>query len=243
MPSGVYERKGEILRTTTGDVPTCPEEIIVEHKELARARNLMGWTDKMDRMYGEGEWGDEELKKDIRQTKWDKFTGGKMEPVRDVDVDSCMRGYLESFDNVTPNDEQSLYHLCTLELQFQRNARKLASPKKGTKMKDIKMLSDIQSGITREHRLLQQSLGISRRKRRAKKAKAFDAVTEQIDQAREWVEEQLIRVEHCDTQLGFVLYHFEELPHRFEFRCPKCKELVLVEGGDENNLDLVSKGL
>lgn len=225
-------------KTESGGPPLSAKDIIITESEATRWSRMKGAERGLNQLHGEGNWGVEEAVAYFQENRWKKWQDYLREigVLPDEEIEGCVEAYSEVYENPTPNDIQGIRNLCALEKQLEEVREKLGkSPKSG----DLKDLTKIQKDLMQEHRLQQDALGIARKSRRSKEKTALDLVREEIKKGHQFVEDKLIRLEHCDIQLGWVLYHFQEIPHKFEFRCPRCGELVTVEGGSIDNLKAV----
>jgi len=218
------------IKTITGEPPTCPEDIVISETLMNQRRTLVGYRIKLDKRHGEGNWGDKELKRALQEDEYERYKQLEALKIQPEDFDDRLAQYLNAFDNPTPNDIESLRQLVTLEMQMEANREVM---QQGTK--DIDRLSDwvkLQGVLMKEHRAIQQVLGIERKGRKTRTEKALDLVLDQIERAREFIEAKLIMVEHCNILMGWILNDFDELPWEYRARCPKCGKEVIYSGGD-----------
>lgn len=225
-------------KTESGARPLSAKDIIITESEARRWSQMKGAQRALDQLHGEGNWGTEEEIAYFQEGKWKKWIAYLRElgAIPQYDIEDCVAAYLEVYENPTPNDIQGIKNLCSLEHQLEEVRNELA---KSPKSADRKDLTKIQKDLMQEHRLQQEALGIARKTRRGKEKTTLDLIREEIEKGRQFAEDKLIRLEHCDIQLGWVLYHFQEIPHKFEFRCPRCGAVVKIEGGDLANLEIV----
>jgi hypothetical protein len=212
-------------------IPESPSDIVVTDSEVRSARNLKGTTDAMRNLYGDN-WGDEEVRLFIQEKRFEKF---QEQLVDEAKSQKRYKRYAGAFENLTPNDEQTILAMCVNEEQQERLAETLASTKITVGNADeIKKLHKVLTDLTTEHRQLQKALGIQRQDRKSEKQTALDLVRTEIDHAREFMEERLITITHegCNIQIGWVLNNFQELPYRCQFTCPRCGGDIIIEGGD-----------
>jgi len=227
------KKKKTTIKTTTGLPPESPEEIIITDGQVRQKRHLSGYYNPLNEKYPEG-WGDEEVRKMAQEKAFAAYHETESDKIQASDVDKCVAQYKAAYTNITPNDEQSIQHLCALEAQIARITLQLGGG--GLSPDDVKTLVDTQDKLILRHSTVQKTLGIARSERRTSQTKALDLFLEEKQAAEEWMEEQLIRVQHCDIGLGWVLYEFRELPHEFRFRCPRCGQEVVIEGGSMDTL-------
>jgi len=204
-------------------------DIEVTNSEIAQYLNLGGVRRALDKQYGEGKWGNEEARVYIQVKKFAKLSKGdkaqkKIEPAT---VEERLKAYLEAFDVVTPNDEEMLRAMADIEVRL-GTIRELLDDE--TSPTEIKKLTEVQTKLLTEHRQLQTILGIDKAGReRGKKAKsAFDEIQELVAEGARFIEEQLVKISHCGIQMGWLLYHFDEMGYKFETRCPRCREEVQI---------------
>ena len=103
-----------------------------------------------------------------------------------------------------------------------------------TTAKTVKDLNDTRTALSREHRLLQQALGIGRAAR-GEQINIEEQIRKWREAARARVEKEStpIRCANCvsDFNLGFILFHFrDDVPWSFSFQCPKCQTLNHLTG-------------
>lgn len=225
-------------KTESGAQPLSAKDLIITESEAGRWSKMKGAQRALDQLHGEGNWGIEDAVAYFQEGRWKKWQDYLREVgvLPDEEIEGCVGAYLKIYENPTPNDIQGIRNLCALEKQLEEVREKLG---KTLKPGDLKDLTSVQKALMQEHRLQQESLGIARKTRRGKEKTALDLIREEIEKGRQFVEDKLIRLEHCDIQLGWVLYHFQEIPHKFQFRCPRCGELVTVKGGSIDNLKVV----
>ena len=78
---------------------------------------------------------------------------------------------------------------------------------------------------------MQKSLGIDRptRDRRHKGEAGADTVAEIVIATKEWMDTQLIQVDHCGIKLGWLWLAFPELWETPVTTCPRCNQELRVE--------------
>jgi len=206
---------------------TKPTDIQVSQHDIDRFTRLLGVRRVMDREYGEGGWGDREIKAYIQKRKFDEFEKRGRQREEISPVEKRLQGYLEAFDVLTPNDEEMLRAMADIEVRL-GTIRELLDDE--TSPTEIKKLTEVQTKLLTEHRQLQTILGIDKAGReRGKKAKsALDEIQELVAEGARFIEEQLVKISHCGIQMGWLLYHFDEMGYKFETRCPRCREEVQI---------------
>ena len=210
-------------------------EGIAQH-DIDRVANFRGSVINLNKQYGEGKWGAQEVVFYILTRRAEKVEE-KYNPKAVVTKSSRTRdekleNYLSVFKNVTPNDEQSLLAMVDIEIQQEIISRKLDD--EGLTSSDRKSLNETYASLSREHRQLQTSLGIGRAERSAD-IDAAQEIGAFVTGAREFLEKQSIpiRCRHCnkDLNLGFVVFHHRNVAAwEFNFQCPKCGKTNRIQG-------------
>lgn len=198
----------------------------------------------LDKTYGAGNWGDEEVAAYIRQKQAEKAGRRTLEAAAErigvtppdalpQDFDARLRQYILSYEGITPNDLTSFRTLVTLDMQIEKLQRQLVETDDVLVQTKI---GDSVATLSREHRQLQDSMGIARAKRKAE-TNAQDEVNRLRDGARAFVEKLGVEIkcQHCrsDFQMGWLLFHFrDDTPWRFSFTCPnpKCGRITEILG-------------
>lgn len=220
MPMRIVPREGvsEIKKAT---------DIQVSQNDIVRFTRLLGVRSVMDKEYGEGEWGDAEIKTYIQSRKFEEFEKRAREPEEIDPVGDKLQGYLEAFDAVTPNDLEMLRAMAHIEITLESIREQLDGQ---TDPRKLKILAESQTKLLTEHRLLQKTLGIDKAGReKSKKAKsALDEIQELVAEGAAFIEEQLIKVSHCGILIAWLHSHFPEMGYEFKTRCPKCGEEVQI---------------
>lgn len=218
-----------MAKTTTGKPPTSPEDMLVTDGEIRSWKAMKGTKSAMKTLYGD-EWGDEEVRRWIQDKRYEKW---QEENAKDDFVTRRYQEYMQAFESATPNDEQMVLAMCSIEQQLEEIRKTLAGGKV-TDVKEIQNLSKAQTDLLKEHRQLQDVLGIQRHKRKSERQTARDQILTEIDRAREFMEKELITIIHedCNIQMGWIKYNFRELPYKCQFTCPRCGGDIIVSGGD-----------
>ena len=217
-------------------------------------RNLAGVRRHLNDRFGKGNWDDTEFVQYMRELYGDarqKAEGIQRRereqvslPIlpQDATEEDRIQAYLEYYENPAPNDLVMIEAMATLEVAI-HNARHqwravMASAEPSRTA--AKSWSDIIRGLTREHRLIQETLGIERadRDKEDKDADQREYVTSVIQKSAAFVREHAvpIRCPHCtkeeaqvELNLGMILFHFrQDVPWRFECQCPRCGETVQI---------------
>jgi len=207
---------------------TKPTDIKVTDGDIRRYTRFKGPKIALDKIYGEGGWGDKEVRDYIRETKFAEFQRLQKGPEVEADpVEDRLQEYLEAFEAPTPNDVEMLKAMCHIEVSLESVREKLLEVDKPT---EIYNLTQSQTRLLAEHRQLQQLLGIDKVGRdRGKKAKtALDEIQELVEEGARFIEEQLVKISHCGILIGWIHPHFPEMGYKFETKCPKCGEEVQI---------------
>jgi hypothetical protein len=140
--------------------------------------------------------------------------------------------YRSSFVDLTPNDEESILALATIERQLQRIREQITTGERINGPADLKTLLDLQNALTSEHRQMQRTLGIDRRTRddNAGGADVVDRVDEAISQAAEFYRQRCVEITHCGLKLGHILMHFRNWT--VEGLCPRCGQKYVFTQDD-----------
>ena len=224
-----------MVKTSTGKPPVSAEDIAVTDGEVRSWKAMKGTKAAMDNLYGD-EWGDEEVKlfiQDKRFEKWQEDEGGTA--LEQDDIAKRYQGYMEAFENPTPNDKQTMLAMCVNEVQQESVARTLRNTTITiTNADDVKKLHKVMTDLTTEHRQLQGALGIQRKDRKTHKETALELIKAEIERGRQFMEDKLVTITHegCNIQEGWVLYNFQELPYKCQFTCARCGGDIIIEGGD-----------
>jgi len=218
------------VKTITGEAPKSPEDIYISDGHVRSQSKLKGYIVELDRLHGEGNWGDAEVKRLIQEKEFAKYKDLEELRIQPEDFNARLAEYLSAFENPTPNDIEGLRQMVSLEMQMESNRQLLSM---GTRSPDdLKTIIDMQKILGTEHRNTQKLLGIDRERRKTKTEKALDLVLDQIDRAREFIEVKLIEIEHCNIHLGWIKNDFKEIPWEYKARCPKCGQELTLSGGD-----------
>ena len=229
-----------MVKTSTGKSPESPEDIVVTDGEVRSWKAMKGTKAAMKNLHGE-DWGDEEVKLFIQAKRFEKW---QEELVNEVESQERFKKYMEAFENYTPNDEQMVLAMCSIEVQLE-NIRKTLEGGKISDVAEIQKLSKAQTDLLKEHRQLQGALGIQRQDRKTHKETALELIKEEIERGRQFMKDKLIAITHegCNIQEGWVLYSFQELPYKCQFTCPRCGGDIIIEGGDPEETKKVIEGM
>ena len=213
-------------------------EIEVTDKDIKRYSKLSGVVKALNRLHGADKWGEAEVRAYIVQAKAKKLMEAERPPSLPVaqiippeTFQKRLDEYLSAYDRITPNDRQSFATMVTLELNMERVREKLTLDLEPS---DRQKLTESMTTMSREHRQLQDALGIGRAKRKSE-ASAQDEIEKLRAGASRFLASHTVKIDcrACRTtvNLGFIAFHFKDLvPWRFEALCPKCSERIRWEG-------------
>jgi len=201
-------------------------DIFVSQQDIDRYKRLKGPQNALNKHYGEGNWGDEEVKRYIRKTKFAVYTK-QGEQAQGKGAEERLAAYLQTFEAVTPNDLEMLRAMASIEVTVEAIRQQIPQLKDPN---DVKKLADAQTKLLTEHRQLQVILGIDKagREKSKKQKSAIDEIQDLVEEGARFIEEQLVKISHCGIEMGWLLYHFDEMGYRFETRCPRRGEGVQV---------------
>jgi hypothetical protein len=137
------------------------------------------------------------------------------------EVEALLRRYLADFEAPTAADLAALRTLAHIEARLRTLWDRLAAEEDPARARHI---SDEAVRLSQELRQLQAALGIDRaaRLRREREADPAELIRETLDQAREILEREVLRVEHCGTLLAWFWPAFPEAGYQLEVVCPVC---------------------
>lgn len=148
--------------------------------------------------------------------------------------DSSLSAYLEFYADPAPNDIVSLKRLVSMERQAEKVESLIEETLESEEVNATryKRFVDIQKSLSTEIRLLQDSLGISRKIRDQQRSESelADHLRANITQARELMSELGVKLycPHCRAEKGtnilngFFVHHFPEMGSVISTRCPDC---------------------
>lgn len=207
---------------------TKPTDIRVTDGDIRRYKRFKGPQQALDKIYGEGAWGDEEIGEYIQKRKFEEYTKQrkKLAP-KPTPVEERLAAYLEEFEVVTPNDEEMLKAMAEIEVNLEAIGKLLVGETNPT---EIRKLTESKTKLLTEHRQLQGILGIDRagREKSKKQKSAVDEIQELVEEGAKFIEDQLVKISHCGIEMGWLLYHFNESGYEFRARCPRCGEQVQI---------------
>lgn len=218
---------------------TLPDD--VTDADVTRYSKLAGVRKALDKKYGAGSWGREQVALYVHERKQAKLAEAEKPPaprptyVSPATFQAKLDEYLAAFDRVTPNDRQSFMNLVSLEINLDRVRDRLNA--EDISAEDYAKLVESQTKMSREHRQLQDGLGIGRARRKSE-ASAQDEIEKLRAGAARFLARQTVRIEcrACRTtiNLGFLALHFrDEVPWLFQQGCPKCSAVIRLAGALE----------
>jgi len=154
------------------------------------------------------------------------------ERIRSANFLARLEKYTQSYTNITPNDQHSFETLVSIEMQMDEIDTQLRAG--GLSARDHKDLSETQTTLSREHRLVQQALGIGRAAR-GEQVNIENEIRKFREAARIRIENETVAI-RCPVcpesyNLGFILYHFrQDQPWSFLTNCPKCGSPIQLVG-------------
>jgi hypothetical protein len=190
----------------------------------------------MDKLYGEGVWGLDEVYQDMvrnRTVRVDAVRVAKTKHRRTVEM--RVKEYLSTFQDPTPNDVQSLNSMSNLEVQMEGIEDELLG--ENLRVDDRKKLGELYARLSAEHRQLQTALGIIRSDRESEMDMAAE-FKRLIQGAKQKISEEGIRITcpHCFEKMalaqGLILFHYKvNVKWKWESQCPnpKCKKWIVLK--------------
>ena len=156
-------------------------------------------------------------------------------PAKQVSTDGLeeeVKRYLEYYADATPNDIVAIRQIVSLSNQLKRIDQLIEDTLSGDDVDTAKYkrLVSIQKQVSTEIRMLQESLGISRRQRDVSgREDISEYIKANIEQARQLLDEFGTKVycPYCqssgvDVLQAFVIDHFPETGLTIKKRCPSC---------------------
>lgn len=223
-------------------------------KRQARYRNLAGVRRHLNDHHGKGEWGDDEFYQYMRELYDAEAEEARMADAAHKEIPVAPEGateeervqaYLDYFENPSPNDMVMIRTMVAIEMAIESANRQYIHALTGDVSRTAATgWSTIIRNMSREHRLIQDTLGISRahREREDKSADQVEYVRTTMRRAAEFVAENSIpiRCPYCteeeaavEINMGFILFHFRnDVPWQFGFECPRCGQSVSIMASD-----------
>ena len=154
------------------------------------------------------------------------------------ELEERLQAYLEYFDAPTPNDIAALRNLAFLNMRadiLQQDLVALVGKVDPVSQKIMEGLNEQIVKVSAETRLLEQALGIGRKKRVEEGDDPLEVLRGAMSDA-EWLMEQEIHevVHHCKDNkvipIMSIWHNFPTHPHEpFRQQCPNCEEWITVE--------------
>lgn len=241
------------LKKTHVDVGDLTFEEWYELRQ-SRYRNLAGVRRHLNDHYGKGEWGDDEFAQYMHElygrAKEQSEAADRAErppkefpmPEDGAGLDERIQAYIDYFENPSPNDLVMIRTMVSIEIAIENANRQYVAALAADSVSRTaaKSWSDIIRHLSREHRLIQDTLGIGRstREKEDKDTDQVEYIRSVMRRVSSFVGEHSIpiRCPSCaaeeaqvDINMGLILFHFrQDVPWRFECQCPRCGEKVQI---------------
>lgn len=200
--------------------------------KIERHMRLKPIREAMDKAYGTGNWGKDEIVADML----DRQARKAYEPVEKKkthigQLTDKVKVYEKHFENITPNDRRMILQLVEIETQLEQISLKRASEK--LTPQEMKVLGELEIKFSGEYRQIQSALGIDRASRETQ----IDASLELkkfVGGAKKLLDEQSvpIRCPYCsgvNLNQGFILFHFrQDVPWKWVSECPRCHQAFVI---------------
>ena len=147
-----------------------------------------------------------------------------------------LQEYTDYYEDPAPNDLLTIQQLISMQLQLTLIDKQIADVinEEEINVSRWQALARIQKELSTETRMLQETLGISRKAREARKQEEelSDRLTANIQQARQLLDERGVKLfcTHCEgldgkrINQGFIIHHFPEMGLQVSTRCPACQK-------------------
>ena len=228
------------------------EDWLESHKNY---RNLAGVRRHLNDRFGKGNWDDTEFVQYMRELYEDACKKAEVIQRREQRERASLpilppeatekeriQAYLDYYEDPAPNDLVMIQAMATYEVSIHNAQQHLQITLEGKEPSRAaaKNWADIIQGLTREHRQIQDTLGIGRaeRDKEDRTADQREYITGIIQKSAAFVREHAIpiRCPHCTSEeaqveinLGMILFHFrQDVPWHFECQCPRCGETVQI---------------
>lgn len=236
---------------------TIEETIVPDHVVTGR-RNLIGIKRAMNKIYGEGEWGNEEVRAYLAERAWrkqhpkgdDTPTATSLGPAKDLEAQR-VEEIMKTFDF---NEAQlpTVKQLAAFEVGLEGLTEKFRDAVLKGDVSRVRLLQQAMTPLSREIRQTQQTLRIDVGSVHGEGVSELrKQVIDTMDRARSLLQEHAVRLEcpSCQTSqtatmainYGFLLFHFRnDVPWHMWFQCvnPTCKQGVHILGGP--NTDIIT---
>ena len=146
------------------------------------------------------------------------------------EVEKRLAKYLEGATDIQAHDVSLMKQMVASEILAEKWLAALSSDRTNTD--DIVSLSNALERARKTIVDIQRTLGIDRKKRQddAEATSDVEKVLQIIEDAGQWVLENSIKIEHCDTLIGWVVNEF--MGHsemHLAVTCPKCFKVFQVD--------------
>jgi len=178
----------------------------------------------------------------------EKFEATYDESLEDIDanvqgfrqqIEDKVKWYLKDFEVPIGPDEDNLKNMASAQLRLdQINDVRLHQMAKPVRMQTTKAARDIFSSLADEEkgllgqvRLLQGAMGVDRptRDRRASESTGVDRVQAIVQQAKEFLKDEVVEIKHCGIRIAWTWMGFPEEGVLIRTKCPRCGEVVEYE--------------
>lgn len=226
-----------------------PDEVLAKTKTLKtymamarrRARDRgIAYEDLTDGDWRKIYWDKSKRRHDYyRRTEIPERVGVDLQEAdgeQEVSVDGDrLRAYTEYYQDPAPNDLLTIQQLISMQTQLELIDKQIAIviDSEEINVSRWRDLTRIQKELSTETRMLQDTLGISRKAREARKQEEelSDRLSAHIDQARQLIDERGVKLicPHCEgmdgkrINQGFAIHHFPEMGLQIVTRCPACQ--------------------
>lgn len=151
-----------------------------------------------------------------------------------------LKEYTDYYEDPAPNDLLTIQQLISMQTQLTIIDGEITTviSEEDINVSRWQALTRMQKELSTETRMLQETLGISRKARESRKQEEemSDRLTANIQQARQLLDEQGVKLlcPHCEgldgTRInqGFVIHHFPEMGLQVATRCPACQKTYTV---------------
>ncbi len=235
------------------DKPEDIPDVVVEKAKNQKTYQAMGRRRARDRGIAYESLSDD----DWRLIYWDKSKARHdyyrrievpervgVEPVPVIIDDSVSAGsleeYTEYYQDPAPNDLLTIKQLISMQQQLELVDKQINDVLSDEEINVSRWssLTRIQKELSHETRMLQDTLGITRKAREARRQdeELSDRLKANIEQARQLIDERGIKLlcPHCEgmdgkrVMQGFVIHHFPEMGIELSTRCPACQRVYTI---------------
>lgn len=211
--------------------------------DIHRYNNLKPVAGLLNKLYGEGKWGDSEVKDYIIQKRKERLRGMQdkrnLERAKEEDhnaqLDAIIEEYRQHFKRVSPNDLVNLRELARIQLMFNQLARREYMLQRDPKdnAKDLETISKIRKEQTKAFNDIEKALGIDR-EARTEESDMVDLFEQIKRRAVDLIKKRshTITCTNCEREgvtinYGFVVFHLDQndIAYNLKFVCPRCKQV------------------